>query len=166
MGWKWTASLRGVVVLSVMLGVGCTSTPRTSPAERLEFYRAHAGEPVSSIRHQGHLWGWRSLGDSALAVWTRSDRGFLLDLASRCPEMPFATSIGVTNRGGRVSAGFDSVVIPRRAGHGGPVTCRIRTIRPLDTRAVTETREDLQEVDYVERDPSIPDEPDTPPGND
>jgi hypothetical protein len=161
MGWRRTAALLGVLVLSV----GCAPTPRATPAERIEFYRAHAGEPVNSFRSPGRLWGWRAVGDSALTVWTRHDRGFLLDLTGRCPEMPFATSIGLTNQGGRVSAGFDSVLIPRRAGTGGPASCRIRTIRPLETGAVTESKRDLQDVDVVDRDPSIPDEPAANPGD-
>jgi hypothetical protein len=129
----------------------CTTSPRMTPAERLEFYRAHAGEPVRSFSSMGRLWGWRAIGDSALTVWTSSDRGFLLELASRCPEMPFATKIGVTNRGGQVSAGFDSVVVPRRGTSASPTACRIGTIRPLDTRVVKETKRDLQDVDAVER---------------
>lgn len=164
MGWARAASLLGVVVLVA----ACASNPRMTPAERLEFYRSHAGEPVRSISIQSRLWGWRSLGDSALTVWTRSDRGFLLELFGRCPEMPFAHSIGLTNRGGLVSAGFDSVVVPRRPGTGAAssanINCRIRTIRPLDTRQVKESKQDLQDVEVIERDPAVEELPATEPG--
>ena len=164
MSWGRTASLLGVFVLFA----ACASTTRMTPAERLEFYRAHAGEPVRSISIHSRLWGWRSLGDSALTVWTRSDRGFLLELFGRCPDMPFAHSIGLTNRGGIVSAGFDSVVVPRRPGTGAAssmnINCRIRTIRPLDTRQVKESKQDLQDVEVIERDPSVEEIPATEPG--
>jgi Family of unknown function (DUF6491) len=163
MGWGRTASLLGVVVLVA----ACASAPRMTPAERLEFYRSHAGEPIRSISIHSRLWGWRSLGDSALTVWTRSDRGFLLELFGRCPDMAFAHSIGLTNRGGVVSAGFDSVVVPRRPGTGAAssanITCRIRTIRPIDNREVKESKRDLQEVDVIERDPAVEETPATEP---
>lgn len=146
------------VVVAALLVSACASPERMTSAQRLEFYRSHAGEPVRSINSTGRLWGWRSLGDSALTVWTRSDQGFLLELFSRCPDLQFASSIGLTTRTGRVSAGFDSVVV-QRGGQGGRTTCRIDTIRPLNTRVVKEAKRDLQDVDLVERDPSVPDEP-------
>jgi hypothetical protein len=152
--------LRTLTVLAATLLVtACATSERMTAAQRLEFYLAHAGEPVRSISLTGRLWGWRSLGDSALTVWTRSDQGFLLELFSRCPDLQFASSIGMTTRTGRVSAGFDSVVVQRSGGQGGRATCRIDTIRPLNTRVVKEAKRDLQDVDLVERDPSVPDEP-------
>jgi hypothetical protein len=143
----------------LLLVAGCSSTQRMTTAERLEFYRAHAGDPVRSIHFTGRLWGWRSVGDSALTVWTRSDQGFLIELMHRCPDMPFATSIGLTNRTSRVSAGFDSVVVQRPGVQGTRTTCRINTIRPLNTRVVKEPKSELQDVEVLERDPSVPDEP-------
>jgi hypothetical protein len=156
-------------------------------AERLEFYRANAGEPVRSFHSPGRLWGWRALGDGALTVWTSSNQGFLLELAHRCPDMTFASSIGLTTRTSRVSAGFDSVVIPRggiqgsglpsgsvqstgvqrsavpRGGvQGNQTMCRIDTIRPLNTRVVKEPKRDLHDADLIERDSPEPGEPSEP----
>lgn len=173
---------------SLLLGVlclvsACATTPRMTPAERLEFYRANAGEPVRSFNHTGTLWGWRALGDSALTVWPSGNRGYLLEFWGRCPDLAFATSIGLTNRTGRVSAGFDSVVFftdlrssgtearsarvdprtsrvdARTAGRGVRASCRIDTIRPINTRVVRESKRDLNDIEYVDRDPSVPDEP-------
>ncbi len=137
----------------------CATSTRLSPAERLEWYRANAGEPVRSIHYTGRLWGWRPLGDSALTVWTRRDQGFLLELVTRCPEMAFATSIGLSTRTSRVSAGFDSVVVQRGGITGSRTSCRIATIRPINTQVVKESRSDLQDVELVDRDPAVPDEP-------
>jgi hypothetical protein len=144
---------------ALLLVTACTTSPRMTPAERLEFYRANAGEPVRSFHSPGRLWGWRALGDSALSVWTSSNQGFLLELAQRCPDMTFASSIGLTTRTGRVAAGFDSVVVHRIGGTSTQTTCRIDTIRPLNTRVVKESKRDLHDVDIEERDPSIPDDP-------
>ncbi|MEY2920817.1 MAG: hypothetical protein RL261_2122 [Pseudomonadota bacterium] len=178
MGLRGTVSLLSTLVLVTACA---TSTTRMTPAERLEFYRAHAGEPVRSFHSPGRLWGWRAIGDSALTVWTNSNRGFLLELAHRCPDMAFATSIGLTTRTGRVSAGFDSVVVQRSGVPGSTIQnsavqtrgvqrgvqndrtlCRIDTIRPLNTRVVKESKSDLQDADLVERDPSEPDAPEEP----
>jgi hypothetical protein len=156
-----TSSRTGSILGVLCLVAACAGTgSQMTPAERLEFYRAHSGEPVRSFHHSGTLWGWRSIGDSALTVWTSGNRGYLLELSSRCSELPFAKAIGLTNRTGRVSAGFDSVVIVDRANARRIRTsCRIDTIRPVDTRFVEEPKSELQDVESVERDPSVPDEP-------
>jgi Family of unknown function (DUF6491) len=169
-----------LALLSVLvLASGCASSPRMTPAERLEFYRANSGEPVRSFNSPGRLWGWRAVGDSALTVWTNSNRGYLLELSHRCPDLTLASSVGLTTRTGRVTAGFDSVVVPRpgtqgAAGQIGTIqttgtprnnvsmnrtTCRIATIRPLNTRIVKEPKRELQDGESVERDPSEPVEP-------
>ena len=150
-----------LLLTSLLLMTACAEQPRMTPAERLELYRAHAGEPVSGFQYTGSLWGWRSLGDGALAVWTRSNQGYLVELTGRCQDLAFALSIGLTSSmGGRVSAGFDRVIVrlptnrsPNRVG------CTIRTIRPINTQVVKESKGDLGEGDITERDASIPDEP-------
>ena len=146
-------------VLALVLVSACATQPRMTTADRLEFYRAHAGEPVRSFASPTRLWGWRSIGDSALTVWTRRDEGYLLELATRCPDMAWAHSIGLSTRTGRVWAGFDSITVPRRNATGPAMSCRISTIRPLNTRVVKESRHDLYEVDVVERDPAVTGEP-------
>jgi len=155
MGLRTTLSLLSALVFVT----ACATSSRTTPAERLEFYRANAGEPVRSFHSPGRLWGWRAIGDSALTVWPSSNRGFLLELTNPCPDMAFASSIGLTTRSGRVAAGFDSVVVQRSGVAGSRSTCRIDTIRPLNTRVVKESKRDLHDVDLVDRDPTAPDEP-------
>jgi hypothetical protein len=139
------------VVLAALLALtACSTSPRMTSAERLELYRTHAGDPVRSVSVPTRLWGWRSLGDDTLAIWTRSDRGYLVELVNRCPEMPFAKKIGLTNRNGRVWAGFDSVIVQRSGRPTDPTLCRIRTMRPIEPSAVSESRRDLEEVDLVD----------------
>ena len=151
---------RTLLLVTVLLVTACAGQPRMTPAERLELYRAHAGEPVSSFRFTGTLWGWRALGNSALAVWPRSNQGYLVELAGNCQDLAFAHSIGLTNRTGRVSSGFDRVIVHRpTTGMSGQVGCSIRTIRPINTQVVKEVKSDMGEIEATERDPSIPDEP-------
>jgi len=144
---------------ALVLVTACATSPGTTPAERLEFYRANAGEPVRSFHSPARLWGWRALGDSALTVWTSKNQGFLLELADQCPEMTVASSIGVTTRNDLVVAGLDSVVIQRRRGADSLGMCRIDTIRPINTRVVKEAKRDLHDADLVNRDPTVPVQP-------
>ena len=155
MALRRTLTLLGALVLVT----ACASPPLTTPAERLEFYRANAGKPVSSFHSPARLWGWRALGDSALTVWTSKNQGFLLELANQCPEMAVASSIGLTTRNDQVAAGLDSVLIQTRGDTGGMSTCRIDTIRPINTRVVKESKRDLHDVDLLDRDPAAPDAP-------
>jgi hypothetical protein len=150
-----TFSLLGALVLVT----ACATSPPMTPAERLEFYRANAGDPVRSFHSPARLWGWRALGDSALTVWTSKNQGFLLELANQCPEMAVASSIGLTTRNDQVAAGLDSVVVQTRGNAGGLGTCRIDTIRTINTRVVKESKRDLHDVDRVNRDPAVPGEP-------
>jgi len=154
MALRRTLTLLGALVLVT----ACATSPRTTPAERLEFYRTNAGDPVGSFHSTARLWGWRALGDSALTVWTSKNQGFLLELANQCPEMAVASSIGLTTRNDQVAAGLDSVLIQRRGDAGSMSMCRIDTIRPINTRVVKESKRDLHDVDVVDRDPAAPHE--------
>jgi Family of unknown function (DUF6491) len=144
---------------ALILVSACATLSPTTPTGRLEFYRANAGEPVASFHSPARLWGWRALGDSALTVWTSKNQGFLLELATQCPEMAVASSIGLTTRNDRVAAGLDSVVVQGRGGAGGLGMCPIDTIRPINTRVVKESRRDLHDVDLLDLDPAAPGEP-------
>ena len=151
---------RTITLLSAsVLLAACATSPGTTPAERLEFYQANAGEPVPNFHSPGRLWGWRALGDSALTVWTSKNQGFLLELANQCPEMAVASSIGVTTRNEQVVAGLDNVVIQRRGGPDNLGMCRIETIRPINTRVVRESKSDLHDVAPVSREPAAPGAP-------
>ena len=122
---------------SLLLAVSASACASTgmSDSDKLATYRAHAGEPVSSFRYFGSINGWTSLGDEAIAVWTRPSEAWLLELTGPCPDIEYAPMIGVTSQSNRVSAKFDKVIA-----QGGGATmqfpCRIETIRPLDVKAI------------------------------
>jgi hypothetical protein len=150
---------RASIMAFLLLLAGCTGTAALTTQERLELYRAHAGEPVRSFRYNGHLWGWSALGDGSLGLWTRSDQGYLIEFARRCPDLEFDVALMISSRGGQVFAGTDSIVVRRTSGGIGGVRCRIETIRPLDARAVRESKRTLRAAELVERDPAEPDPP-------
>jgi hypothetical protein len=148
-----------IALIASQLVVACASSPQMTREERIEWYRANAGEPVRSFFYSGHLRGWTALDERSIALWTRSNEAFLLEFFPRCPDLAFASTITVSHQIGRVNAGVDSVTVRRASGGIGGVRCRIETIRPIDTRVVKEAQRDLQDAELVARDPSEPDEP-------
>jgi hypothetical protein len=142
----------GLLLGAAVAVAACSSYPKQTDAERLAMYRAHAGQPVRDFQILGSsLVGWAPLGDSALAVWTRPNQAYLLDLFGPCLDLDYAPAISLSNMMGRVSARFDSVYV-----HGGMrnptrMPCRIDAIRPLDVKALKQAEKDLREADPVER---------------
>jgi len=131
-------------VIVAMLG-GCATTGKLSSGERLELYRAHAGEPVRDFQYFGSFNGWTELGDSALAVWTRPSQAWLLELGGPCMDLSYAPAISVTNMMGQVSTGFDKVIV-HGSSVGMHVPCRIQSIRPLDVKALRSSEKELREA--------------------
>ncbi len=128
------SSLAMLAALLATVLAGCASIGGMSSNDKLALYRSHAGEPVNSFRFFGNINGWTPLGDSAIAVWTKPNEAWLLDLAGRCPDIEYTPSITVTSQFNRVSAKFDKVVA---RGHGSmDIPCQISEIRPLDVKSI------------------------------
>lgn len=140
------------VFACLLLATLCAcSTNRLGDADNLALYRSHAGTPIKDFRYFGQISGWTPVGNSALAVWTKPDQAYLLELAGPCYKLDFATAISISNMMGSVSAGFDSVSV-----HGdGPgnmnIPCRIQTIKPLEVKALRQAQSELREAKVVER---------------
>jgi len=127
-----------------MLALTACATDRMSDTEKLALYRAHAAAPVKSFRYLNRIDGWTPLGDAAVAVWTRSNEAYLLEVDRPCPDLDFAQAIGLTSQSGVVHSRFDKV-IPRTSGGGSrPVPCHIREIRPLDVKALKSAGKDIR----------------------
>ena len=138
------------LLMATMLAA-CATGPQQTDAEKLAFYRSHAGEPVKDFRYFGAINGWSPLGDGALAVSTKPSEAFLLELSGPCLDLDYAAAIRITHFGSRVSARFDDV-IPLGAGTSSiKVPCRIQTIRPLDVKALRASQKELREAAAVER---------------
>lgn len=142
---------RLTLLLAMTVLLGACSTTRMTDAETLALYRDHAGEPVKDFQYFGQINGWTPLGDSALAVWTRPNQAYLLELFGPCPDLDYAPAISLSNMMSRVSARFDNVYV-----HGGGTSsirmpCRIETIRPLDVKTLKQAQKDLREAKVVER---------------
>lgn len=125
----------------------CATDPKMRDADRLALYRAHAGAPVPAFQYFGRLDGWTPLGDSALAVWTRPNQAYLLELQGRCPDLDFASAITVSNQAGRVYSRFDKVMVLSRSAI--PFPCHIGSIRPLDVKAIKQAQRDMRSAGTV-----------------
>ena len=160
---KRILSLMVLSIAVVASLAGCRSTPRATDAERLAFYEAHAGEPVRNFRLFGRLTGWTPLGNSALLVWPRPNQAYLLDVTT-CQDLPFASAISISHFASTVTARFDTVT-PHGAGLTAPgrIPCRITQIRPIDTQAVRDTREEMRQAEAEARSEAPPAE--EPPSN-
>lgn len=148
--------MKRIAVLSTLLAllVGCAhSGPTLTSAERLELYRAHAGPPVASftINRVSGITRWTPLGDQALAIWNTSTQGYLLEFRTRCSGLSIASSITISNSMGLVNARFDSV--QPRAANGSAISqpCRISSARPLDGRALSDSKRELREASVIDR---------------
>lgn len=134
--------LSGVLVLA--LGA-CSSVPYAQRlAQRQAAYAAAAGTPVRSFRFF-NLYSWEPLGDRQLAVYTRPDKAWLLDVGP-CPNLEFTQAIGLTSFSGEVSTGFDKVL----TGRNYP-PCFISRIRPLDVARVKLEQQAQRRIDSEPR---------------
>ena len=142
---------RAILMLGLVVTLAACSTTRTSDAETLALYQAHAGEPVRDFQYFGQINGWTPLGDSALAVWTKPSQAYLLELYGPCYDLDYAPAISLSNQGSRVSARFDSVQVLGGGGSNIRMPCRIETIRPLEVKALRQAQKALREASVVER---------------
>lgn len=140
---KWRSS----VALLLLALAGCATGPRLTDQEKLALHLAHAGEPVSSFRFFGNIQGWSELGDSAMVVYTRPNESWLLQFDTTCPGLPYATTIGLSSQFDRVHARFDRVLLHDAI----PASCRISTIRPLDSKALKADMAQLRQARMEQR---------------
>jgi hypothetical protein len=133
----------GALVIGVFSLAAC-ATGRMTDNERLALYRAHAAAPVKSFRYLSRIDGWTPLGDKAVAIWTRPNEAYLLEVDGPCPDLDFAQAISLTNQFGIVYSRFDKVIPRTSTGGPEPVPCHIRQIRPLDVKALRSAEKDIR----------------------
>jgi hypothetical protein len=113
-----------------LLCAGCSSVPHAQRMnERQAQYAAAAGAPVRSFTYFS-LYSWEPLSDTQLAVYTRPNQAWLLDLGG-CQDLGFANAIGITSNINQVMVGFDKVLTGR-----GNFPCTISQIRPIDVKSL------------------------------
>jgi len=118
--------------------------PGERRAARFEQVEAVAGAPVESFRYW-QLYSWESLGDHALAIWTRPNEAYLVEVEQPCGDLQWGHTIALTSTMNRVSSRFDSVLVEDQR-------CRISRIRPVDVKALRSADDAV--VSQAEPDPA------------
>ena len=128
-----------------LLTAGCSSVPYAQRTEqRQAAYAAAAGAPVRSFSYFS-LYSWEPLSDTQLAVYTRPNQAWLLDLAG-CQDLMFTNSIALTSSINQVTVGFDKVVTGRNN-----IPCRISGIRPIDVKSLKVAQEKQRKIEAAAR---------------
>ena len=130
-----------MITLAVAALAACASQP-DKPNQRLLDYQAASGAPVNSFRYFS-LWSWEALDRTHLAVYTRGNEAYLLNVDGGCQNLEFVTAIGLTSRMHEVTALFDKVLT------GQMVPCTVMEIRPVDVQKL-KAEEKLQKERKIE----------------
>lgn len=127
---KYVASLPCVLIaLFCITSAGCASTApyHDRAAQRLVEISAIAGKPVPWFTYLS-LNSYEPVGESDVLMFTSPRQAWLLHLYGSCPDLAFGQTVGLTSNLGRVSAGFDQVIV-----RDSSIPCRIQQIRPVDS---------------------------------
>jgi hypothetical protein len=146
-GVEVTMSMRMfMLMLAGFMLVACSSVPYAQrQAARLAEYTAVAGAPVSNFRFFT-LYSWEPLGDNTLAVYTRPNEAWLLDLDGGCRDLAFTPAIGITSNLNQVSVRFDKVLTGRNQ-----FPCTITRIRPLDIKRMKAAQQERRAINAQPR---------------
>lgn len=127
------------VPVAATLLASCAGTPpaRHDAADRAS-YMAHAGKPVDRFMWLTSYRRWTSISADQVVVWTDLDRAYLVTVLHPCANLWFARAIGFTHTGDEVYAHLDSV-------KADGWTCSIRTIQPIDYRAMRRDQQAARE---------------------
>lgn len=137
--------LATVAVAAALAGCARVGKDYTARMQaRQQAYAVAAGAPVNSF-HYLSLWSWEPLSDQQLAVYTRSNEAWLLDLDGKCRNLEFTNHIALTSSASEVLVKFDRVL----TGPPDP-PCFIKQIRPVDIAKLNEPQQgkprDLEEA--------------------
>lgn len=135
-----TIRLLLATTLATMLAA-CASAPYAQrSSERQAAYTAAAGAPVRNFRFF-NLYSWEPLGDRQVAIYTKPNEAWLLDLGGGCQDLSFVNTIGLTSNLNQVMVGFDKVLTGRRN-----FPCTITQIRPVDVKSLKALQQQQRQI--------------------
>ena len=144
-------SKQGLLMITALVVAlsACSSVPYAErQQQRQQAYAAAAGAPVKSF-HFFTLWSWEPLSDSELAVYTRPDRAWLLDVDGTCQNLQYTPTIGLTSSVNQVWVRFDKVL-------AGRIPCTISQIRPVDVKLLRIKQEAQRKINAQPRESVAP----------
>lgn len=116
-------------------------SPLSSPSRDVAVFQANAGAPVKDFSQFGGIRQWQTVGDSAVALWTRPDTAYLPEVSNGCLDMEWSRVLSMRDERARVQAGFSDVLV-RRVGDSYSKRCPIQAIRPLDVDGLRRARDE------------------------
>lgn len=125
------------LALAVMMTSACAKGLQRN-SDPLTKYDGYIGEPVRSFT-AFRLQSWQPVDKDQLILWTNINEAYLIKVVGFCPDLPFATSIGVDNRGSfNQITTLDSIIVRRDR-------CQIQQINPIDIKQYKADRKADQE---------------------
>jgi len=141
--------LAGISAALLMIA-GCASAAKALKGDDRLQYTDYAGEPVKSFSFF-NFDGWTAINKRQVVVYTGINKAYLLTVSGYCPDLKFASTIGVTSSAGQVDK-FEKVIVGRDR-------CFIEEIRPVDIKQMKADRQALREQDKLGEEEKKADEP-------
>ncbi|MBD8526485.1 DUF6491 family protein [Pseudomarimonas arenosa] len=134
-------STLGLSALALAAGLSAcaTTSPGDRMAKRLALFEEVAQAPVKSF-HFWQMHRWEALGRSHVAVWTRLDTAYLIEVDQPCSGLDFTSAIALSSTQNRVHSRFDDVRFEDQR-------CRIAEIRPVDVAALKKAEHAARDSD-------------------
>ena len=121
-----------IALVSLVAAASAFAGPKQIDEERAALYEQFAGEPVPQVKNF-QMWRHEILDDNRLMIWGKPGQTFLLTFREPCTELQWARALGLSSTLGTVKADYDYVSARGQR-------CYIRTIRPVNERAMREAK--------------------------
>lgn len=126
------------IAVAAGLLVGIAGAAVASPthiiegARDIQAYQKAAGSDVAQMPATS-LVNWQALDDQSLAVWTASDKPWLVRVDQPCASLSQTDSVAMTSTDGNIVAGTDAVEV-------GNTHCKIASIQAVDFTRIASMR--------------------------
>ena len=115
-----------IAIATTLAATGCVvaSAASIEGSRDIQKYEKAAGSDVQQMP-ASPLVDWQPLNDRSIAVWTASDKPWLVRVSQPCDGLKQADSVALTSSDGKVIVGTDAVKV-------GTAQCKIASIQPVD----------------------------------
>ncbi|MGA9341440.1 MAG: DUF6491 family protein [Rhodanobacteraceae bacterium] len=115
-----------IAIATLLAATGCVvaSAASIEGSRDIQKYEKAAGNDVQQMP-ASPLVDWQALNDRSIAVWTASNKPWLVRVSQPCDGLNKADSVALTSSEGKVIAGTDAVEVDG-------AQCKIASIQPVD----------------------------------
>lgn len=124
--------------LALAMSSACGAQGLQRNSDPLAKYDGYIGEPVKSF-NAFRIDSWQPVDKDELILWTGINTAYLIKVTGFCPDLPFAQSIAVDNKGiGNTISTYDYIIVRRDR-------CPIEQINPINVKQYKADRKADQE---------------------